>query len=97
MNNNNDNNKFHSIELLNSEGCLLKATRTDKGFIITDQYKEIIALLDKDNMKDFTRGNINLYDSKRHLINYTKYPGSMKPDLKELDLFIGLDIEGVAF
>jgi len=38
-------NKFKSIELLNSEGCILKAFKTQEGFMLLDEYSELIAIL----------------------------------------------------
>ena len=93
-------NKNNSIELLNSEGPKLIAHKifdnryiglTITLFKMVDQYGETIGTLTKDQIFDFTRGRIDLVNSKKEILNYSKYPGTMKPDLKKLDEFIGID------
>lgn len=85
------------IELLNSEGAILTATKTPLGFAITDQAKEVVDVLTSEEIFKFTRGEINITDSKGKIWNYSKQPGSMKPDLKRLDEFIGVDTEGKSY
>lgn len=53
-----------SVVLLNSEGDILKAFKTEKGFMIMDEYKEIIATLNKDELYEFTRGLLTITNSK---------------------------------
>ena len=91
------NNKLPSIELLNSEGPILKAVKTPLGFAVTDQWKEVVDVLSESEIFDFTRGDREITDSKGRVWNYTKHPGSMKPDLKKLDEFIGVDTNGKTY
>jgi len=98
-----------TIDLLNSEGPLLIATkiyRTEHnghGFIsqyvykINDRYNKILAFFTADEIYEFTRGKRMLTDSKGKILDYGKEPGSMKPDLKELDEFIGIDTAGKTY
>ena len=86
-----------NVVLLNSEGDILKAFRTEQGFVILDEYRETIATLDKGEIYDFTRGDLELTDSKGKVFNYMRFPGSMKPDLKMLDEFIGVDTTGFSY
>jgi hypothetical protein len=86
-----------SIELLNSEGPILKAYKISKGFVIQDEHGELIEVLKKDEMIDFIYDKMSLIDSKNRLFTYGKFPGSMKPDLRKLAEFVGLDIEGMTF
>jgi hypothetical protein len=86
-----------NVVLLNSEGDILKAFKTQQGFMIMDEYKEIIATLTQDELFDFTRGNLELTNSKGENFNYSTFPGSMKPDLKMLDEFIGIDTSGFTY
>lgn len=86
-----------SVVLLNSEGDILKAFKTEKGFVIMDEYKEIIATLNKDELYEFTRGLLTVTNSKGEVFNYTEKAGSMKPDLKMLDEFIGIDTSGFTY
>lgn len=84
-------NKFKSIELLNSEGCILKAFKTMEGFMLLDEQGELIAILSDKQIFNYTRGKLKIIDSMDRDLTYSNYPGSMKPDLMELDEFIGVD------
>jgi hypothetical protein len=86
-----------TIELLNSEGPILTATKTDHGYEIRDQYKNDIAVLSESEIQRFVHGNLVMSNSKGELFNYSTYPGSMKPNLKELDEFIGIVTEGKTY
>ena len=83
--------------LLNSEGTILTAVKTPLGFAITDQWKEVVDVLSGDELFKFTRGEITITDSKRRVWDYSKEPGSMKPDLRSLDEFIGIDTTGKSY
>jgi len=87
--------RLPSVVLLNSEGDILKAFKTEKGFMIMDEYKEIIATLNKDELYEFTRGLLTITNSKDEVFNYAEMAGTMKPDLKMLDEFIGIDTSGL--
>jgi hypothetical protein len=89
--------KFKSIELLNSEGCLLKAFKTQDGYIMLDEHRELIGILSDKQMFNYTRGELDIVDSEGRDLNYMKYPGSMKPNLKELDEFMGIDTNGFSY
>lgn len=94
------NNKYKglpSVVLLNSEGDILKAFKTEQGFMIMDEYKEIIATLSQDELFDFTRGKLTLTNSKDEFFDYTTFSGGMKPNLKMLDEFIGIDNSGFTY
>ena len=86
-----------SVVLLNSEGDILKAFKKEEMFIIIDEHKEIIDTLTKEQLFDFTRGGITLTNSKGVVFNYTEQPGTMKPNLKMLDEFIGVDTSGFIY
>ena len=86
-----------SVVLLNSEGDILKAFRTEQGFMIMDEFREIIATLNQDEMYDFTRGKLTITNSKGEIFDYTKFAGTMKPDLKMLDEFIEIDTNGLTY
>jgi hypothetical protein len=90
-------NKFKSIELLNSEGCLLKAFKTQDGYIMLDEHRELIGILSDKQMFNYTRGELDIVDSEGRDLNYMKFPGTMKPNLKELDEFIGVDTNGFSY
>lgn len=81
----------NSITLLNSEGPVLTALKADADeFVIYDKEDSIVDILDADKMFAFTRGELILNGPLQDY-HYTRYPGSMKPNLKELDEFIGVD------
>lgn len=77
--------------LLNSEGPILTVKKSDiDEYVIYDKEDSIVDILDNEQMYKFTRGELILHGllSDYH---YSSYPGSMKPDLKRLDEFIGVD------
>lgn len=82
------------MELLNAEGPILTATKKNGLFEITDEFKLIIAVLDSGQMISFIHGELELIDSKQRKFLYSNFPGSMKPDLKMLDAYIGIDTDG---
>lgn len=92
--------------LLNSEGCLLSCARHNEYikvnseeekcnhvFVIYDVEDGIVDILDSDKMKDFIHGDLEIHGVLRSY-RYSEFPGSMKPDLKALDQFIGIDTTG---
>jgi hypothetical protein len=79
------------IDLLNSEGAILICRKAREDFLISDEYKVIIARLNSEDMFKFTRGELDVTNSRGKVMNYMNYPGSMKPDLRRLDIFIGVD------
>lgn len=95
MNTKSENKKqvrgLSKMVLLNSEGDILTAYKKDGEFLIMDEYYEIITSLTSDELFKFTRGEKNLINSQSEEFNYPSYCGDMKPDLKSLDEFIGVD------
>jgi hypothetical protein len=89
--------KYQSISLLNSEGDILKAFKTPAGFLIIDQHNEVLKCLNNKELEDYTRGKFPIIDSKGKSWDYGKEPGCMKPDLKKLDEFIGIDTTGKTY
>jgi hypothetical protein len=81
------------MELLNSEGPIL-VTEKIVTYRIVDQFKEVIAHLSESEMQDFIHGDMRLIDSEGRDFKYSEYPGSMKPNLKKLDEFIGINTNG---
>ena len=81
------------MELLNSEGPILVAEKI-VTYMIVDQFKETIAKLSESEMQDFIHGDTRLIDSEGRDFKYSEYPGSMKPNLKKLDEFIGINTNG---
>lgn len=92
--------------LLNSEGCLLSCARHNEYikvnseeercnhiFVIYDMDDSIVDILESDKMKEFIHGDLEIHGVSRSY-RYSEFPGSMKPDLKTLDEFIGIDTAG---
>lgn len=84
-------NKFKSIELLNSEGCILKAFKTQDGYMMIDEHQELIAILNDKNIYNYVSGKLNLIDSEGRDLKYDIYPISMKPELGKICEFLGID------
>jgi len=82
------------IELLNSEGPILTVVKKDKYFEIIDQYQKSIAIYTEKQIIGFVHGDLIIIDSRNRSFVYSRFPGSMKPDLKRLDEFIGIDTRG---
>lgn len=83
--------------LLNSEGNILTAYKKDGEFLIMDEFYEIVDMLTPEEIFKFTRGDLDVENSKNKWFNYMEFPGSMKPNLKELDEFIGVDTSGLTY
>jgi len=85
------------LVLLNSEGNILTAVKENSEFRLIDEFKQHIATLTDKEMFKFTRGQITIYNSQDEELNYMKFSGGMKPNLKELDEFIGVDTTGLSY
>ena len=81
------------LELLNSEGPILVAELKGEEYHISNTRKELIVVLTRQQMQEFVHGDFVIKD-KQDVFKYRTYPGSMKPDLRQLDKFIGIDTEG---
>lgn len=77
--------------LLESEGPILKAALTNDGYVIYDKDDCIVDILSPEEMQKFIHGDLILDGTDGKEISYSRYPGSMKPDLKKLDEFTGID------
>jgi hypothetical protein len=84
--------KENSIELLNSEGPILVAKKKNNLFHIIDEHKNTIAILYEREIQSFVHGDMMIHkNEEKKYWKYSEYPGDMKPDLKKLDEFIGID------
>lgn len=81
---------YRSIELLNSEGPILTAYAADSSYIIIDERGQLVAIFTQEEMVEYTRGEGKIQDSQGRIWYYMEQPGSMKPDLAELDKFMGV-------
>lgn len=85
--------KENSIELLNSEGPVLVAKKKTNGqFHIIDEKKNTVVILSEREIQSFIHGDITIpKNNSNGYWKYAEYPGDMKPNLKKLDEFIGID------
>ena len=87
--------------LLNSEGAILTAYRqTWAGhtrYQIWDQWKVVVAVWTGSEVEEWLHGSSTLVDSRGREWIYTHHSGSMKPDLRALDEFIGRDTTGLTY
>ena len=85
------------IELLNSEGPVLWALKHDVDeYVIYDKEDGIVDILNQQEIQEFVHG-AKILHGEHGPYKYTEYPGSMKPDLKKLDEFIGIDTTGKTY
>jgi hypothetical protein len=85
------------IELLNSEGAILTAVKNTFTYDIVDQWGVCIDIVSESQLQNFVHGDYTVTDSKGREWKYSEQPGSMKPDLKKLDEFIGIDTTGKSY
>ena len=83
--------KFPSIELLNSEGPILKTFKTQDGYMMIDEHQELIAILNDKNIYNYVSGKLSLFDSEGRDLKYDVYPSSMKPESGKICEFLGID------
>lgn len=80
-----------SIDLINSEGAILKAHKMNEDlYIVQDQWKKVVKVLDGLGMFEYTRGDFDIVDTEGRAWNYKTQPQSMIRTQSELDNFIGI-------
>ena len=93
--------KINEIELLNSEGPILTAKKTDSDeYVLYDNEDTIVDILSTSQFTDFIYHNVPLMGTDGKPIYYGSYSQSMKPEKEDLEIFIkGLQKESpfVAF
>ncbi|GGE15697.1 hypothetical protein GCM10010831_16250 [Psychroflexus salis] len=83
---------MQNMELLNSEGPILRAIKYNSNrYDIIDQYNLLVDILNEQELQDFVHSDREIVDSKKRKFKYSSFPSSMKPDLKLLNEFIGMD------
>jgi len=90
----NQTRSIPEIELLNSEGPILKAYKfhadsADETFVIYDEWKNKATQLNKEELLEFISGKRTISDSHERVWNYTKQHEGMKPSEEKLKAFIG--------
>jgi len=81
--------KFNEIELLNSEGPILTAKKTDSDeYVLYDREDTIVDILSTAQFTDFIYHNVPLTGTDGKQIYYDSYSQDMKPDKEYLENFI---------
>lgn len=82
-------NRKNQIELLNSEGPILKAKKSDiDGYILYDSEDSIIDVLSHNEFIDFIYNDKPVIGTDGKEIIYSSYPKDMKPSGEEIEVFI---------
>ena len=80
---------IYSIDLVNSEGPLLRMIKSRKSFILVDQWKFQMATLTKDEVMQFLSGELKFVDSHGRNWNFPIVSDSMRTDMPKILAFIG--------
>ena len=79
----------NSLEILNSEGPVLKLVRVNiNSFKVIDQWKEEVVTLNRAEVLAFISGEVKITDSRNNQYYYPECSMSMKPDTAKLDHFL---------
>jgi len=85
------------MNLLNSEGPVLWVYKYhDDEYVVYDKENGIVDILTQEKIQEFVHGDLVL-NGEFGSYKYSEYPGSMKPNLKSLDEFIGIDTTGKTY
>lgn len=82
-------NSARSIDLLNSEGPILKLIKSNNGFTVIDEWKVKIATLTRDEIIQFIEGNLAIIDSHDQYWEYPNISTGMKLNIPDILEFIG--------
>jgi hypothetical protein len=81
--------KSNEIVLLNSEGPILKAKKTDSNeYVLYDREDTIVDILSTSQFTDFIYNNVPLIGTDGKEIYYSSYSRDMRPDDDDLEIFI---------
>jgi len=83
------------IDLLNSEGAILKGTRIMSGgerrYVIHDQWKNEVGQYDRHEMQQFLEGFTEITDSRGRSWNWPQQGIDMRPSSSSLQSWLGDD------
>jgi hypothetical protein len=82
------NSRELELELLNFEGPVLKAIKTEKGFAIVDQHKVQLTVLDYDRLMKFFRSELSIMDSTGRFWKYSEHSDDAKPSQESIAIFL---------
>ena len=82
---------IESLNLINSEGAILKAHKIESDlFVIVDQWKKVVDVLDGLQMFEYIRGDFDIQDTSGRYWNYKTISEGMGKNQAEFDKFIGI-------
>lgn len=84
--------KLETLDLLNSEGGILKMHQTAHGILVVDQYRQTIREFTVDEIVDYVNGKFDITDSKGKVWNFPEQSIHMKPSPSNLSFFLGVDV-----
>lgn len=86
------NQKIETMDLLNSEGGILKMYKKVNGILLKDQYKKNIREFTISEIVDYTQGKFDITDSAGKVWNFPSQSEGMRPKPKALSEFLGVEI-----
>ena len=81
--------EIYKMDLVNSEGPLLKLIKSKKSFIVVDQWDVNLNVFDRDEVMKFIDGKITIVDSKGRKWNFPKVSQNMRATTEKIHEFIG--------
>ena len=84
--------KLETLDLLNSEGGILKMHETSHGILVVDQYRQTIREFTVDEIVDYVNGKFDITDSKGKVWNFPEQSIHMKPSPSNLSIFLGVEV-----
>lgn len=84
--------KLETLDLLNSEGGILKMHETSHGILVVDQYRQTIREFTVDEIVDYVNGKFDITDSRGKVWNFPEQSIHMKPSPSNLSFFLGVEV-----
>jgi hypothetical protein len=81
-------NRKNKIGLINFEGDCLTATKSNGSFLIEDQHKKFVAMLNRHEFNEFLNGVFSLSDSLGNTWNFSEVTNEAKPKPEDLEEFM---------
>jgi hypothetical protein len=84
--------KLETLDLLNSEGGILKMHETSRGILVVDQYRQTIQEFTVDEIVDYVNGKFDITDSRGKVWHFPEQSIHMKPSPSNLSSFLGVEV-----
>lgn len=82
------NKRKNELVLLNFEGPVLKAVKTESGFLIIDEYGTQLTVLTYDKLMLFFRSVLSIMDSNDRIWKYSEHSDDAKPSVEMIETFL---------